>query len=34
MKAPHVEMQDFDNDGWPDIYISIVKFAATASRTR
>jgi hypothetical protein len=20
MKAPHVEIQDFDNDGWPDIY--------------
>src|SRR4029078_8620741 len=19
MKAPHVEIQDFDNDGWPDI---------------
>ncbi len=27
MKAPHVEIQDFDNDGWPDIYTSIVKFA-------
>jgi len=27
MKAPHVEIQDFDNDGWPDIYASIVKFA-------
>ena len=27
MKAPHVEIQDFDNDGWPDIYVSIVKFA-------
>src|SRR5262249_4051283 len=27
MKAPHVEVQDFDNDGWPDIYTSIVKFA-------
>jgi hypothetical protein len=26
MKAPHVEIQDFDNDGWPDIYCSIVKF--------
>jgi enediyne biosynthesis protein E4 len=26
MKAPHVEVQDFDNDGWPDIYTSIVKF--------
>jgi hypothetical protein len=21
-KAPHVEIQDFDNDGWPDIYFS------------
>jgi len=27
MKAPHVEIQDFDNDGWPDIYTSIVKFS-------
>ncbi len=27
MKAPHVELQDFDNDGWPDIVTSIVKFA-------
>lgn len=26
MKAPHVEIQDFDNDGCPDIYVSIVKF--------
>jgi hypothetical protein len=26
MKAPHVEVQDFDNDGWPDIYVSVVKF--------
>ncbi len=26
MKAPHVEIQDFGNDGWPDIYVSIVKF--------
>jgi hypothetical protein len=26
MKAPHVEIQDFDNDGWPDIYTSMVKF--------
>jgi enediyne biosynthesis protein E4 len=26
LKAPHVEIQDFDNDGWPDIYVSIVKF--------
>lgn len=26
LKAPHVEIQDFDNDGWPDILVSIVKF--------
>jgi hypothetical protein len=26
MKSPHVEIQDFDNDGWPDIYFSTVKF--------
>jgi hypothetical protein len=26
MKSPHVEVQDFNNDGWPDIYTSIVKF--------
>jgi hypothetical protein len=26
MKAPHVEIQDFDNDGWPDIVTSTVKF--------
>jgi hypothetical protein len=26
MKAPHVEIQDFDNDGWPDISTTIVKF--------
>jgi hypothetical protein len=26
MKAPHVEFQDFDNDGWPDLLVSIVKF--------
>ncbi len=28
MKAPHVELQDLDNDGWPDLYASVVKFAA------
>ncbi len=22
VKCPHVEIQDFDNDGWPDIYLS------------
>ncbi len=27
LKAPHVEVQDFDNDGWPDISVSMVKFA-------
>lgn len=27
LKAPHVEVQDFDNDGWPDISVSLVKFA-------
>lgn len=27
MKAPHVEIQDLDNDGWPDIYVAMVKFA-------
>ena len=27
MKGPHVEIQDFDNDGRPDISTSIVKFA-------
>ena len=29
MKAPHVEIQDFDNDGWPDIYASMVKWDAS-----
>jgi hypothetical protein len=27
MKGPHVELQDFDNDGWPDLYVSIIQFA-------
>jgi len=27
MKAPHVEIQDFDNDGWPDIYTSVLKYS-------
>ena len=31
MKSPHVEVQDFDNDGWPDLYTSIVKFANNRS---
>jgi len=26
IKTPHVEIRDFDNDGWPDIYASAVKF--------
>ncbi len=26
LKAPHVEIQDFDNDGLPDIYTTVVKF--------
>jgi len=24
-KSPHVEVQDFDNDGWPDLYFSTAK---------
>jgi len=27
MKCPHVEIQDFNNDGWPDIYCGMFKFA-------
>ena len=27
LKGPHVEFQDFDNDGWLDLSISLVKFA-------
>jgi hypothetical protein len=23
-KQPHVEVQDFDNDGWPDVYVSVL----------
>ncbi len=26
LKAPHVEIQDYDNDGWPDLSASLVKF--------
>jgi hypothetical protein len=29
MKGPHVEIQDFDNDGWPDVYVGIIKFAGS-----
>jgi hypothetical protein len=32
MKAPHVEVQDFDNDGWPDVYASVVTFAGGRPR--
>lgn len=31
LKGPHVEIQDFDNDGWPDLSVSIVKFAGGAA---
>ncbi len=34
MKAPHVEIQDFDNDGLVDVYVSIVKFSYGASAER
>jgi|GEM_PF-142278 len=27
MKCPHIEIQDFDNDGWPDLSTTVVKFA-------
>lgn len=27
MKCPNIEIVDFDNDGWPDIYVSVFKFA-------
>ena len=26
MKVPHVEVRDFNNDGWPDLYIAIAIF--------
>ena len=29
LKSPHVEIQDFDNDGWPDIYASMIKYDAS-----
>jgi len=32
MKAPHVEIQDFDNDGWPDVYASVVTFEGGRAR--
>lgn len=32
LKSPHVEIQDFDNDGWPDLAVSIVKFAGAEPR--
>lgn len=30
-KAPHVEAQDFDNDGWPDLYFSTAKLRQDGS---
>ena len=30
MKCPHIEIQDFDNDGWPDLSTTIVKFSRGA----
>jgi hypothetical protein len=27
LKGPHVEFQDYDNDGWLDLSVSLVKFA-------
>lgn len=32
-KAPHVEVQDFDNDGWPDLYLSAAWKAEDGSIT-
>ncbi len=31
-KAPHVEIQDFDNDGWPDIFVSVVAGLPTGAQ--
>jgi hypothetical protein len=28
MKAPHVELRDFDNDGWPDLLTSVMVHSA------
>ena len=28
MKVPHVEIRDFDNDGWPDLYTASVVLKA------
>lgn len=33
VRCPHVEIQDFDNDGWPDIYISAAWLDADGSVT-
>ena len=32
-KSPHVEVQDFDNDGWPDLYFSSGWLAADGEAT-
>ena len=33
VRAPHVEIQDFDNDGWPDLYFSAAWLEADGSVT-
>jgi hypothetical protein len=33
LKGPHVEIQDFDNDGWPDIYVSAARRRGRARRS-
>lgn len=30
-KAPHVDIQDFDNDGWPDLYVSVTVDSAAGA---
>ena len=30
-KAPHVEIVDFDNDGWPDVFLSVMLDGANGS---
>ncbi len=33
VKSPHVEVQDFDNDGWPDIYFSSASLSVEGAVT-
>ena len=33
VKSPHVEVQDFDNDGWPDLYFSSASLGAGGAVT-